>query len=191
MRKKLLIFFIFWIIFLVGVIILFKTKIIQFEIDTEENSINTNETNKLTPEEEISDKQLRTSKVKIYFGDKEGVLSAETRDIDVKDLLQDPYKIIINLLIEGPKEENEKLIPEGTKLIGTERIGDVLVINFSKEFIENSDKDKNKQELLIKSIVYSVMELREINAIKIQIEGEEVKSFKENGYDLSGEISFE
>lgn len=191
MRKKLLIFFIFWIIFLVGVIILFKTKIIQFEIDTEENSINTNETNKLTPEEEISDKQLRTSKVKIYFGDKEGVLSAETRDIDVKDLLQDPYKIIINLLIEGPKEENEKLIPEGTKLIGTERIGDVLVINFSKEFIDNCDKDKNKQELLIKSIVYSVMELREINAIKIQIEGEEVKSFKENGYDLSGEISFE
>lgn len=191
MRKKLLIFFIFLIIFLVGAIILFKTKIIQFEIDMEENSINTNETNKLTPEEEISDKQLRTSKVKIYFGDKEGVLSAETRDIDVKDLLQDPYKIIINLLIEGPKEENEKLIPEGTKLIGTERIGDVLVINFSKEFIDNCDKDKNKQELLIKSIVYSVMELREINAIKIQIEGEEVKSFKENGYDLSGEISFE
>ncbi len=191
MRKKLLIFFIFLIIFLVGVIILFKTKIIQFEIDAEENSINTNETNKLTPEEEISDKQLRTSKVKIYFGDKEGVLSAETRDIDVKDLLQDPYKIIINLLIEGPKEENEKLIPEGTKLIGTERIGDVLVINFSKEFIDNCEKDKNKQELLIKSIVYSVMELREINAIKIQIEGEEVKSFKENGYDLSGEISFE
>ena len=191
MRKKLLIFFIFFIIFLVGAIILFKTKIIRFEIDTEENSINTNETNKLTPEEEISDKQLRTSKVKIYFGDKEGVLSAETRDIDVKDLLQDPYKIIINLLIEGPKEENEKLIPEGTKLIGTERIGDVLVINFSKEFIDNCEKDKNKQELLIKSIVYSVMELREINAIKIQIEGEEVKSFKENGYDLSGEISFE
>lgn len=191
MRKKLLIFFIFLIIFLVGAIILFKTKIIRFEIDTEENSINTNETNKLTPEEEISDKQLRTSKVKIYFGDKEGVLSAETRDIDVKDLLQDPYKIIINLLIEGPKEENEKLIPEGTKLIGTERIGDVLVINFSKEFIDNCEKDKNKQELLIKSIVYSVMELREINAIKIQIEGEEVKSFKENGYDLSGEISFE
>lgn len=191
MRKKLLIFFIFLIIFLVGAIILFKTKIIQFEIDMEENSINTNETNKLTPEEEISDKQLRTSKVKIYFGDKEGVLSAETRDIDVKDLLQDPYKIIINLLIEGPKEENEKLIPEGTKLIGTERIGDVLVINFSKEFIDNCDKDKNKQELLIKSIVYSVMELREINAIKIQIEGEEVKFFKENGYDLSGEISFE
>lgn len=191
MRKKLLIFFIFLIIFLVGVIILFKTKIIQFEIDTEENSINTNETNKLTPEEEISDKQLRTSKVKIYFGDKEGVLSAETRDIDVKDLLQDPYKIIINLLIEGPKEENEKLIPGGTKLIGTERIGDVLVINFSKEFIDNCNYDKNKQELLIKSIVYSVMELREINAIKIQIKGEEVKSFKENGYDLSGEISFE
>ena len=191
MRKKLLIFFIFFIIFLVGAIILFKTKIIQFEIDTEGNFINTNETNKLTPEEEISDKQLRTSKVKIYFGDKEGVLSAETRDIDVKDLLQDPYKIIINLLIEGPKEENEKLIPEGTKLIGTERIGDVLVINFSKEFIDNCEKDKNKQELLIKSIVYSVMELREINAIKIQIEGEEVKSFKENGYDLSGEISFE
>lgn len=191
MRKKLLIFFIFLIIFLVGAIILFKTKIIQFEIDMEENSINTNETNKLTPEEEISDKQLRTSKVKIYFGDKEGVLSAETRDIDVKDLLQDPYKIIINLLIEGPKEENEKLIPEGTKLIGTERIGDVLIINFSKEFIDNCDKDKNKQELLIKSIVYSVMELREINAIKIQIEGEEVKSFKENGYDLSGKISFE
>ena len=67
----------------------------------------------------------------------------------------------------------------------------MLTIDFSKEFIDNCSKDINKQELLLKSIVYSIMELREIEAIKILIEGKEVKSFNNNGYDLSGEISFE
>lgn len=195
MRKKLIVFSICLIIIIGVLIILFKSNFIQVEVSNNENienMKNMNNTEKVTPEEEISDKQLRTSSVKLYFCDKEEKLEEESREIDVKELMKDPYKIIINMLIEGPKNvENEKLIPDGTKLNGVERIGEVLTIDFSKEFIDNCSKDINKQELLLKSIVYSIMELREIEAIKILIEGKEVKSFNNNGYDLSGEISFE
>ena len=192
MKRKLIIFIICLLIFLIAVAILFKSKFIQVEVSNNENLVNTDKKEKVTPEEEISDEQLRTSKVKLYFGNTDGTIVEETRDIDVKELLKDPYKIIINMLIEGPKEEeNKKLIPEGTKLIGVERTGDVLTIDFSKEFIDNCEKDVDKQELLLKSIVYSVMELREIEEIRIIIEGKQVKSFNNNGYDLSEEISFE
>lgn len=192
MKRKLIIFIICLLIFLIAVAILFKSKFIQVEVTNNENLVNTDKKEKVTPEEEISDEQLRTSKVKLYFGNNDGTIVEETRDIDVKELLKDPYKIIINMLIEGPKEEeNKKLIPEGTKLIGVERTGDVLTIDFSKEFIDNCEKDVDKQELLLKSIVYSVMELREIEEIRIIIEGKQVKSFNNNGYDLSEEISFE
>ena len=187
MKRKYVILLLILLLIIIAVVILFKSKLIQVEV--ENNTTNT-QTEEVVPEEEITDEQLRTSKVKLYFKGEDGDLKEETRDVDVKELIKDPYKIIINLLIEGPQiESNKKLIPEDTKLLGTERVGDVLTINFSKEFIDNCEKDFEKQELLVKSILYTVMELREIESIKIIIEGQEVDVFMEDGYNLSDNIS--
>ena len=58
--------------------------------------------------------------------------------LDVKTLIKDPYTVIINMLIDGPKNENhDNVIPEGTTLIGSCLDGDTLKINFSSEFVEN------------------------------------------------------
>lgn len=189
MKRKYMIFILIVFIVLIAVVVLFKSKLIQVEVANNTNIVN--QVNEVVPEQEITDEQLRTSKVKIYFEDGEGMLVEETRDIDVKELMKDPYKILINFLIDGPQNsDSKKLMPEGTKLLGTERVGDVLTIDFSKEFIDNCEKDIKKQELLVKSILYTVVELREIESIKIVINGEEVEAFMKNGYNLSDKISF-
>ena len=135
-----------------------------------------------TPEEEITEEQLRQTVVTLYFLDPNTLeLAPEARKIDSKLLIKYPYEILINLLIDGPKNDKLlKLIPENTKLLNTEIKNNILYINLSKEFIEEQNLGKEKEELIIKSIVNTVTELTEINKIAILIEGEESKAFPDN-----------
>ena len=137
-----------------------------------------------TPQEEISEQQLRQTKVTLYFqnGDK---LVPEIRMIDVKELVTNPYEKILTLLIEGPKNENLiKTIAEGTKINKLQKEGDILIIDFSDEFIQNHPGSEETEKLTIKSIVNSLTELTEINGIKILINGEENKSFNDKQVNL-------
>ena len=114
------------------------------------------------PQEEISDEQER------------------------KTLIKDPYTVIINMLIDGPKNENhDKVIPEGTTLIGTSLEGDTLKINFSSEFVENHIGGKEEEQKTIECLVNSLTELTEVNSIKILINGEENAKFKDGEIDFS------
>lgn len=136
------------------------------------------------PQEEISEEQLRQTMVTLYFI-KDNEVVPEVRLIDVKELINNPYEKVINLLISGPKNNNfEKTIPEGTKINKIEKNGDILIIDFSSEFINNILGGENKEKLIIESIVKTLTELTEINGIKILINGEENKSFK------NGKIKF-
>ena len=123
------------------------------------------------PEEEISDEQLRQTKLTLYFKNGENIVP-EIRKIDVKQLL-DPYMTVINMLIEGPKNNNfEKIIPEGTKINNIKKEKDMLIVDFSNELIDNIKQESDKK-LIIKSIVNSLTEFVEINKIKILINGDE------------------
>lgn len=135
-----------------------------------------------TPEEEISDEQLRKTIVTLYFKNKEnGTIMPEARQIDVSILAKDPYQYLIKELINGPKNEKmEKVIPEGTQLYSVELKGDVLWIDFSKEFIENAKEGKEEEEKIMFTISNTLTELTEINAIRILINGEEGKGFRDN-----------
>ena len=135
------------------------------------------------PEEEITEKQLRQTIITLYFLDIENYkLVPEPRKIDSKELIKDPYKVLINLLIEGPKNEKlTKLIPEGTNLISAEIKDNILFLNFSKEFINEQNLGKEQEELILKSIVNTVTELTEINKVAFLIEGEQDKGFPDNG----------
>ena len=133
------------------------------------------------PEEEISDEQLRQTIVSLYFQNKStGELVPEGRLIDVKLLLNEPYKTLMELLISGPKNEQlEKLIPEGTVVNKIELKNDILYIDLSKEFIENHKGGELLESNTIYSIVNTMTGLTEVNSIKILIDGEMNKSFKD------------
>ncbi len=152
------------------------------------NNIKHNKINaEYIPEEEIAEEQLRQTAIILYFLDKDSYsLKPETRQIDSKDLINNPYNVIVNLLIDGPKSEKYlKLIPEKTKLISVELKNDTLYLNFSVDFIKEQYLGKEQEELIVKSIVNTVTEFTEINKVCILIEGESNSSFpdKELSFD--------
>lgn len=128
-----------------------------------------------TPQEEITEEQLRQTIITLYFLEPTNYeLVPEARTIDSKELLKNPYELLINLLIGGPKNTKLlKLIPEGTKLIKAELKEDILYIDFSEEFIKEQNIGKEQEELILKSIVNTVTELTEIDKVIILIEGKE------------------
>ena len=172
--KKIIILIIIVIICIVVGVILFLNNKPQEEIQ------------EYQPQEEISEEQERQTMVSLYFVNKTTkTLEPEARLIDVKELINNPYTTLINLLIEGPKNENhEKTIPDGTTLLNSSLEGDVLKLDFSQEFINNHVGSMEEEQTTINSIVNTLTELTEVNSIKILINGEENKSF------IDGEIDF-
>jgi len=166
-------------VIIVGIAILLLIAIIIFVCFFIKNNEKQEEIIEYTPEQEISDEQMRQTMISLYFKN-ENEIVPEARLIDVKELINNPYEKIIDLLIEGPKNNNlKKTIPEGTKVNKIEKIGEVLIIDFSEEFILNHEGGEEQEKLTIKSIVKTVTELTEINAIRIKINGEENKEFKD------------
>ena len=143
--------------------------------------INNNEIAEYTPEEEITDKQLRQTIVSVYFPSKEtNEIVPEARLIDIKEIINTPYEKLVNLLIEGPKnEKNNKIIPENTKLLRNYLEGDCVVLDFSEEFLNYDKNNEQEKNNIIKSIVNTLTGLTEINKVKILINGNINDEFNE------------
>ena len=135
------------------------------------------------PAEEITEEQARNTIISVYYKNKEtGALMPEARLIDVKLLANNPYEEILKILMEGPKSDKlEKVIPEGTVVLGTELKKNVLYINLSNEFIDNQREGLEEEAKTVYSIVNTLTELNEVNSVRILINGEENKAFKDGG----------
>lgn len=169
-------------IFIVVIIILLIAILAILSINYKNKQQTSKELQDYIPAEEMSQEQLRKTIVSLYFPDKEQKnLIPEARTIDVKELLKEPYETLINLLIEGPKDEKlERSIPEGTKVKNVKLQDNNLTIDFSKEFIENHEGGTQKESNTIYSLVNTLTQLNEIDSIKILIEGQENTAFKDN-----------
>lgn len=173
MRKKIILICII-IAIIIGVYFLYKYIKNNFvEVVKDEYT-------EYTPEQEISDEQLRQTKVNLYFKNKEtGEIESEFQSIDAKLLVDDPYTQLINLLIQGPKSEGLiKLIPTETMVNKVTREKNILVIDLSEHFL-NFENEENKEKS-IKSIVNTVTQLTEIDKVRFLINGE-------NNQNLEGE----
>lgn len=180
MKKKILI--------IIGILVVIIGIVIGIITNSSEEIV-TN-ISEYVPEIEISDEELRKTIVTLYFKDATtNKLSSEARFIDSKELLRDAYKVLIKMLINGPKDKDlECLIPVNTQVIGTELKGDCLIINFSKEFLDVDKSDSVRVSQLIYSIVNTLTELKEISKVKFLIDGEEVDAFSDIGIDFKSEF---
>lgn len=133
------------------------------------------EVEEYTPQEEISEEQLRQTIVSLYFISKETKeLAPEARLVDIKEIINDPCDKLVNLLIEGPKsEKEERIIPENTKLLKSYLEGDCVTLDFTAEFLNYDKTDEKRKEKMIDSIVNTVTQLTEINQVKFLIDGKE------------------
>lgn len=175
-KKIILLFLILLVvIFIVGVVS------IKFVKEKKANDGVGEVQSEFVPQEEISEEQLRETIVSLYFPDKEtNSLRPEARLVNVKELMQSPYNILVELLIQGPKNDKLSVIfPENTKLIKSSLEGECLVLDFSAEFLNCGEGDNSKLELLINSIVNTVTELNEVNKVKFLIDGQMKDGFKD------------
>lgn len=170
-----------WVSIIVVIVVILVSGVLLFNSNIEVEYV---------PETEIGEVDLRKTMVTLYFqsaGNKE--LQRETRLIDSKDLLLEPYRELLNMLINGPESETlQKTIPEGTKLLGVELIGNCLQVNLSKEFISNASQDQREKNNYIYSIVNTLTELNEVSSVKILIEGKESSGFEDCGLSFMGEF---
>ena len=127
-----------------------------------------------TPQEEISEEQMRQTMVTLYFKNENDVVP-EARLIDVKKLMENPYEEILNMLLEGPKNSNlQKIIPEGTKIEKIEKQGENLIINFSEEFNKIKEMTEEQKKMVNNSIEKTITQLTEINAVDIRVNDEKM-----------------
>lgn len=140
---------------------------------------NGNEYENYIPQEEISEEQMRQTKVILFFANSEtGEIESETKIVDANLLINDPYKEIMNWLIKGPQSSSlKKLIPEGTALHDIKVEKSCAIINLSNEFL-NYETEENKLKI-INSIVNTLTNLKEINSVKFLINGEENSQLNE------------
>ena len=168
-RKK-IIAIITLILIIIGGIFIFNNISIENKVD---------EYQEYTPEQEISEEQMRQTKVILYFANSEtGELESETKIVDANLLINEPYKEIMNWLMKEPQSSNlKKLIPEGTAMHDIKVEKSCAIINLSNEFL-NYETDENKLKI-INSIVNSLTNLKEINSVKFLINGEENENLSE------------
>jgi len=174
-NKKLL-----YSIIVLAIILLILVVLFFFNPDDSNNT--SNELTEYTPAQEFSDDEIRKTIISLYFKNIEtNSLIAEAKCIDVKELYQDPYTYLINMLILGPESEKlESAIPEGTKVNSCTLKGNIVYVDLSKEFIDNAPSGITEESMAIYSIVNTLTELNEVTGVKILINGEENKSFNDN-----------
>ena len=162
MKKKLPILLLALII--LGVVIYFISTHISITKNDDYKSF--------TPEEEISESQSRETTINLYFLNPENnQLKSEGRNISTTELLKNPYKVIVQKLIDGPSDDKLKnVFPEGTRLIDANLSNDCVLLNFSEQLL--NFKDDIQKYNIINSILNSLTQLNEVNTIKILINNE-------------------
>lgn len=133
-----------------------------------------------TPQEEISEEQMRETIVTLYFlNSKTEELKSENKLISASELIQNPYKVIVELLIEGPN--NSELInvfPENTRVLDAKIENRCVTLNFSEEIINY--KDDVQKYNIINSLLNSLTSLNEVDSIKIMVNNSVNKNFDED-----------
>ena len=169
-----------YILITIIVVLLIVFAILKWPKEKEE------EISEYIPEQEITESQARQTLVTLYYCNSEtGELLPEARLIDAKELIQNPYKTLVELLIAGPKNEKVKAnIPQGTVVNSAELKGDMVILDLSKEFVNGVSLGETEEKKIVNSIVNTLVELTEVNSVKILIDGEENREFEDGAINF-------
>lgn len=149
-------------------------------INSKSNKENTiGEISEYTPQEEISDEQMRETMITLYFLNSETKeLKSEGKLINATELIENPYKIIVELLIAGPNSTDlTNVFPENTRILDAKIEDHCVTLNFSEEIA--SFKDDVQKYNIINSILNSLTCLNEVDSIKILVNNQTNENFDE------------
>ncbi|MBQ7036637.1 MAG: GerMN domain-containing protein [Clostridia bacterium] len=113
-----------------------------------------------------------TANVSLYFIARDGQeIKAESRTVQNNGSL---LEAAVKALLEGPKSaENRRIIPEGTTLLGIERVGTVAEINLSAPF---DSGDAHTRLMARYTVIYTACSAEDVQKVKLLVEGQPLKS---------------
>ncbi len=115
---------------------------------------------------------------KVYLLNKDNLLVRTDIFLDGKNKLDKAKNIIEYLIINNekiPKGLNG-YIPKNTKLLNIKEEESKIILDFSKEF---KNYNQNQEKQIITGIVFSLMEIDEIESITILVEGNYLDKYRE------------
>lgn len=112
----------------------------------------------------------------IYLLNKNILVETKIVSNNETDILDQIKDIIASLTINSPKSKYiddaySPLIPQNTKVLNMTLENNLLKINFSKEFL---NVNKDTEEKVIESLIYSLTKLDEVKEIMIFVENEKL-----------------
>ncbi len=112
-----------------------------------------------------------TTTITLYFADDQAQwVEAQMRQVIIENTLEET---IILELIKGPEGENLlATIPEGTELLGLSIEDGIAYVDFSAQFKTNHWGGSAGELMTIQSIVASLTQLDEVDAVQLLLEGE-------------------
>ncbi len=133
--------------------------------------------------------KMRKMKVKVYYPDESGLrLVGVNREIEVNDTDKNKYKAAVKAVMTPPKEKNlTKVVSGDSSLIGVDVKDGTALVNLSKSIKIGFVGGSTGEELLIGSVVNTLTEFKEVNAVKFLIDGQEVETLSGH-MDLSEPI---
>jgi germination protein M len=120
---------------------------------------------------DITDPGKKVSINLYYANTDDSAVVEENRDISVKDGAI--IKAAAMALIAGPADQTlKKIIPDGTKLLGVNKKGNVAIVDFSKEFADGLSDSEGVLERA--SVVNTLTQLADVEKVRILIEGKPI-----------------
>ncbi len=131
----------------------------------------------------IDDTSVENVYVTVYFSNEKGT-ALESTDLKITYEGNVPIeKLILERLIGGPEEVRNikgnmlKTIPDGTELLNVSTKDGICYVDFNEKFLNKMEGIKD--EVVIYSIVNSLVELSTINKVQFTINGEIQKNYRE------------
>lgn len=136
----------------------------------------------------IDDSSAENVVVNIYFANEEGnKMVSSLLKITSYDANISIEKLILNQLIKGPvEEEMKKTLPTGSELLNVRTKDGICYVDFNEKFLEKIEGVK--PEVVIYSVVNSLIQLTTISKVQFTINGQSKKIYRE---DIPFDISFE
>ena len=123
--------------------------------------------------------EMNWRNVQLYYADEDGTGLVKVKEILAYNKNMSVEKMIVQRLISGPTTQNcYSSLPEGVKLLGVSVVDKVCYVNLSEEFADELVKVASEVEIY--SIVNSLCSLDYIDSVKIFINGDYSKEFKDN-----------
>lgn len=121
---------------------------------------------------------------KVYMLDNDNYLVPLTFSFNAKELLADDIRYVVSLLRDESVLTNKgyrTLLNENVKIQGIELDNNILNVDFSKEF---NECDVSKEEQVIESLTWTLMQYDEVDGVTISVDGVKLETLPQSGIVL-------